>query len=217
MRPKPQLSQQQMVDTKVVTRMADILLWARPAMAFRAFLQILAEAMALPSTSTRAICMEKASRPQKPSPVVPLPPQAQTSSRGFCWVPIMAAMKTMMVRIMANRNGSGSHRLTTRTQPLVNFLNMRFPPNDFHCKQIPDTICSQLQHPLYTKKAFCQPRIGAFCRNPPCPLCPRGLGWRIWQKRGVQSGRPCGMMDLYGLAAPRGTGGGRQRSGLREI
>ena len=35
----------------------------------------------------------------------------------------MEPMKTMMLRMMANRKASGSHRLTTRTQPLVNFLN----------------------------------------------------------------------------------------------
>ena len=87
-------------------------------------MQILAEAMAEPSTSTRAICMEKDSRPQKPLEL----PQELTRAMGLCWVPIIEAMKTTMVRMMANRNGSGSHRLTTRTQPLVNFLNMRFPP-----------------------------------------------------------------------------------------
>ena len=78
MRPKPQLSQQQTVETKVVTRMALFLSLATEAMAPRKRLQILAEAMAEPKTSTRAICMEKDSRPQKPFEL----PQASTSSRG---------------------------------------------------------------------------------------------------------------------------------------
>ena len=49
-----------------------------PATARSAFLQGLAEAMALPSTSTSAICMEKASRPQKPS----LEPHALSTFKG---------------------------------------------------------------------------------------------------------------------------------------
>ena len=65
-RPKPQFSQQQRVDTKVVTRMACFSLWHRPATVRSAFLQGLADAMAEPKTSTRAICMENASRFQKP-------------------------------------------------------------------------------------------------------------------------------------------------------
>ena len=123
MRPKPQLSQQQMVETKVVIRIALFLSLARLAMAPSARLQILAEAMAEPSTSTSAICMEKDSRPQNPLEL----PQALTSATGPCCVPIIAAMNTTIVRIMANRNGSGSHRLTIRTQPLVNFLNIILP------------------------------------------------------------------------------------------
>ena len=65
-RPKPQLTQQQITETKVLITMACLLLCAREAMAPRPFLQTLAEAMADPKTRTRAICMEKASRPQKP-------------------------------------------------------------------------------------------------------------------------------------------------------
>ena len=122
MRPKPQLSQQQTVETKVVTRMALFLSLATEAMAPRKRLQILAEAMAEPKTSTRAICMEKDSRPQKPFEL----PQASTSSRGVCFVPIMDPTKVTMVRMTANRKASGSHRLTTRTQPFVNFLNIQF-------------------------------------------------------------------------------------------
>ena len=119
-RPKPQFSQQQMVDTKVVTRMACLLLWHRPATARSAFLQGLAEAMAEPKTSTRAICMEKASRFQKP----PFwSPHLAMISMGPMPVAHMAPTNTTRVRMMANRNASGSHRLTTRTQPLVNFLN----------------------------------------------------------------------------------------------
>ncbi len=127
-RPKPQFSQQQMVDTMVTTRMALILFLAIPAIEARIFLQILAEARAEPSTSTRAICMEKLSRPHIPSPVVPLPAQAQTSSMGFCQVPIIAAMNTTMVRMMANRNGSGSQRFMIRTQPLENFFSIKVYP-----------------------------------------------------------------------------------------
>ena len=67
MRPKPQLSQQQMVETRVVMIMALILPLAREAMEPRARLQTLAEAIAEPSTSTSAICMEKESSFQKPS------------------------------------------------------------------------------------------------------------------------------------------------------
>ena len=104
---------------KVVTTMACMLLWHKPAAARRAFLQGLAAAMAEPNTSTRAICMEKLSRPQKPLES----PQALSTCRGPILVAHMEPMKTMMLRMMANRNASGSHRLTTRTQPLVNFLN----------------------------------------------------------------------------------------------
>ena len=86
-RPKPQLSQQHTVETMVVMTMACILLWHRPA-AFRStFLQGLAEAMAEPSTSTRAICMEKASRPQKPSEL----PHAASTLMGPMPVANMAA------------------------------------------------------------------------------------------------------------------------------
>ena len=123
MRPKPQLSQQQTVDTKAVTKMALKLFLARPATAFSARLNTGAEAIAEPSTSTRAICMEKASRLQKPL----LLPQASRIATGPMPVANMAAMYTTMLRRMANRNGSGSHRLTTFTQPLVNFLNKMFP------------------------------------------------------------------------------------------
>ena len=108
-----------MVEMKVVTTMACILLWHRPAAARRAFLQGLAAAMAEPNTSTRAICMEKLSRPQKPLES----PQALSTCSGPIFVAHMEPMKTMMLRMMANRKASGSHRLTTRTQPLVNFLN----------------------------------------------------------------------------------------------
>ena len=118
-RPKPQFSQQQMVEMKVVTTMACMLLWHIPATNRSAFLQGLAEAMAEPNTSTRAICMEKASRPQKPL----VEPQALSTFSGPILVAIIANTYTMMDRMTANRNGSGSHRLTTRTQPLVNFLN----------------------------------------------------------------------------------------------
>ena len=97
-------------------------------MELRIFLQTLAEARAEPSTSTRAICMEKASRPHMPSPPLPLPPQAQIISQGLCCVPRHAAMKTTIVRMMANRNGSGSHRFMMRTHPLENFFSINFPP-----------------------------------------------------------------------------------------
>ena len=108
-----------MVEMKVVTTMACILLWHRPAAARRAFLQGLAAAMAEPNTNTRAICIEKLSRPQKPLES----PQALSTCSGPIFVAHMEPMKTMMLRMMANRKASGSHRLTTRTQPLVNFLN----------------------------------------------------------------------------------------------
>ena len=135
-RPKPQFSQQQRVDTKVVTRMACLLLWHRPATARSAFLQGRADAMAEPKTSTRAICMEKLSRPQKP---LFWSPQADRTSMTLILVASSEPIKVMMVRMMANRNASGSQRLTTRTQPLVNLLNtaslsfffttsMLFPP-----------------------------------------------------------------------------------------
>ena len=78
--------------------------------------------MALPSTSTSAICMEKASRPQKPLVL----PQAFSTFSGPILVAIIAKMYTMTDRMTANRKGSGSHLLTTRTQPLVNFLNTDF-------------------------------------------------------------------------------------------
>ena len=139
MRPKPQLSQQQTVDTKVVMRMALFLSLAREAMAPRTLLQTLADAMAEPRTRTRAICMEKDSSPQKPLSL----PQASTRAIGVCCVPIMAPINTTMVRMMANRNGSGSHRLTTRTQPLVNFLNMRF-------SLLTKLIVNESQHNLFT-------------------------------------------------------------------
>ena len=76
--------------------------------------------------------MEKASRLQK----VELPPQAVIRSRTGLPSASLAAektgrpvaasapMKTTMVRMTANRKASGSQRLTTRTQPLVNFLNI---------------------------------------------------------------------------------------------
>ena len=119
-RPKPQFSQQQIVDTKVVTKIACLLVWHRPATARKAFLQGRAEAMAEPNTSTRAICMEKASRFQKP----PLAsPHFAMISMGPMPVAHMAATNTIRVRMMANKNASGSHLLTTRTQPFVNFLN----------------------------------------------------------------------------------------------
>ena len=79
--------QQQMVETKVVIRIALFLSLARLAMAPSARLQILAEAMAEPSTSTRAICMEKASRPQKPSEL----PHAASTLMGPMPVANMAA------------------------------------------------------------------------------------------------------------------------------
>ena len=63
--------------------------------------------------------MENASRPQKPF----ASPQALSTFSGPIPVANMAPMKTMMLRMMANRKASGSQRLTTRTQPLVNFLN----------------------------------------------------------------------------------------------
>ena len=120
-RPKPQFSQQQMVDTNVVTRMACLSLWQRAATARSAFLQGRAEAIAEPNTSTSAICMEKASRFQKP----PLAsPHLAMTSTGPMPVAHMAATNTIRVRMMANRNASGSHRFTTRTHPLVNFLNI---------------------------------------------------------------------------------------------
>ncbi len=59
-----------MVDTTVVITMACMLLWHRPAMARRSFFMGPEEAAAEPNTTTRAICMAKASRLQKP---VPLP------------------------------------------------------------------------------------------------------------------------------------------------
>ena len=108
-----------MVETMVVITMACMLLWHRPATARRALRQGLAEAMAEPNTRTRAICMENASRPQKPF----ASPQALSTFSGPIPVANMAPMKTMMLRMMANRKASGSQRLTTRTQPLVNFLN----------------------------------------------------------------------------------------------
>ena len=64
--------------------MALLLFFARDAIAPKARLQALAEAMAEPNTSTSAICMAKASRLQKPDCVLPWPPQAQTNSSGPC-------------------------------------------------------------------------------------------------------------------------------------
>ena len=63
--------------------------------------------------------MEKLSRPQKPF----ASPQALRTFSGPIPVANMAPMYTMMLRITANRKASGSQRLTTRTQPFVNFLN----------------------------------------------------------------------------------------------
>ena len=113
-----------MTDTKVVMRMALFLFLAVEAIAPKNRLKTFAEAMAEPSTRTKAICIEKASRFQKPLVL----PHALIMATGPCCVPSIAATYTTMLRMMANRNGSGSHRLTTRTQPLVNFLNMHFPP-----------------------------------------------------------------------------------------
>ena len=76
--------------------------------AAQAFLEILAEAKAEPSTSTKAICMENFSRFHRPSFSPPSPPQAQIIRIGPIPVPIIAAINTTMVRMMANRNGSGS-------------------------------------------------------------------------------------------------------------
>ena len=70
----------------VVTTIACMLLWHRPAANRSAFLQGREDAMALPSTSTSAICMEKASRFQKPLVV----PQAFRIFSGPILVAIIA-------------------------------------------------------------------------------------------------------------------------------
>ena len=75
-------------------------------------------ARALPSTSTSAICMEKANRFQAPSP------HALTMSMGPEPVAGMAARNTMTVRMMQKMNGSGKNRFTRWTHPFDIFLNI---------------------------------------------------------------------------------------------
>ena len=83
-------------------------------------MQILADASAEPSTTTNAICMENASRPQKPDAL----PQKDSIVSGETPVTAIPATNTTSVRIMANRNGSGSHLLIILTKKLEIALMM---------------------------------------------------------------------------------------------
>ncbi len=76
-----------------------------------------ADASAEPDTSTRAICIAKASRPQTPLP------QLATTSTGV-WRQIgIANSAAIKVRMIAKRKGSGIQRWTSFTEPLISFWN----------------------------------------------------------------------------------------------
>ena len=117
-RPKPQFSQQQMVEMKVVTTMACMLLWHKPAAARRPFAG-LGRSHGGAEYQHQSHLHGEAQQAPEALGVAPGVEHLQ----GPIFGGDMEPMKTMMLRMMANRNASGSHRLTTRTQPLVNFLN----------------------------------------------------------------------------------------------
>ena len=143
-RPKPQFSQQQMVEMAVTRMMALLGPFGMAARRVRPFLMAGAVAKALPSTSTRAICMEKPSRLQAPLP------QWTTMSMGPWAVAGMAATNTMMVRMMQKMNASGSRRFTRLTQPLVIFLNIVFPSFLFNDLDRADKRNSSLSDRLFS-------------------------------------------------------------------
>jgi len=73
-----------------------------------------------PVTKTNAICIEKASKDQKPLA------QNPTTSKGVAFVRNIAPIKTIKVNKAQNINGSGSHLSITRTHIEVNLLNKPF-------------------------------------------------------------------------------------------
>ena len=75
-----------------------------------------AVAKAVPVTTTKAICIENARSPHTPSP------HAIAIWSGLAPAAGIAAINTMIVRITAKMNASGSHLLMTFTHPAVNFL-----------------------------------------------------------------------------------------------
>ena len=118
MRPNPQLSQHANADTQVTKAMAAAGVLGREASEAIALFSAGADARADPETRTKAICMAKASSPHTP------PPQLQTTSTGVCRQMGIASRAATKVSIMAKRNGSGIHRCTSFTEPLISFWNI---------------------------------------------------------------------------------------------
>ena len=119
-RPNPQLIKQQIAEITVTKATAPTGFFGTPASLTISFLMAGAFANALPSTSTRAICIENANRPHTPEP------QAFATSIGFMPATGIAAINTTIVRIIQKTNASGRNLCTSFTQPFVNFLNI-FP------------------------------------------------------------------------------------------
>ena len=113
MRPKPQLSQQANAETTVTSAIAAAGLLGTRAKASMPRFTAGAAARALPHTSTKAICMAKASRFHTP------PPQCSSTSTGDWLHTGMATTAATKVSSMAKMNGSGSQRCTMRTQNLI--------------------------------------------------------------------------------------------------
>ena len=122
MRPKPQLSQQASAETAVTSAIAAAGLLGRRASASMARFTAGAAASALPHTSTKAICMAKASRFHTP------PPQCSSTSTGVWLQTPMATTAATSVSSMAKIKGSGSQRCTNLTQNFIISLHCYYQP-----------------------------------------------------------------------------------------
>ena len=95
------MSQQATAEMAVTRAMAPAGVLGRDAIALIPFLMAGAAARAEPHTSTRAICMAKASSDHTPLP------QCSTTSSGVWWHTGIATRKAMIVRRTAKMKGSG--------------------------------------------------------------------------------------------------------------
>ena len=130
-RPNPQLIQHATLATNVTVVMAAAGVLGNAAILRKPLFIRGASARAEPHTSTRAICIEKASRLQTP------PPQFSTTSRGDCPVEIIAAKAATIVRIIAKTNGSGRYFLISFTDKSINFpiILIHFIRMQRYCKK----------------------------------------------------------------------------------
>ena len=114
MRPKPQLMKVATAPTSTVSMTPCAGVLARLAMDSSALLMGGAVANAVPVTTTKAICMEKASKPHAPLP------QAIAICKGPAPAAGIAATKTMIDKMTAKMNASGKNLFMNKTHALVN-------------------------------------------------------------------------------------------------